>query len=1080
MKKYLPLLSIPALMALNSCMQEDIVKNGGQEVTAKVSITLPGNGAQSRTGDADASDTNDPENPVLTSNMRLFIFVYQGKKIVDVIERDVDFSTTNSFIEDIRLVTGQPYTIAAWADYDNETTPSYYNVNQDNGTVELIDTDKNSADIIDRKGNDTKNDAFFATIDKTLENNETISLTLKRPFGLVQVTTNDWSEGTVVNAGFRPEKYTCTISVPTKLTLRDGALGEKENVVFSGSISNTEESYTETSNKLSFDYIFANDKAQTVLDKFTTSYLKESEEICSYEFNSIPVQANYITNISGNVLTKNGKVDIKIEQAWNDGDITVIEEVKTASELAEIINNISADNNKEVVIKLSENIQLPELNKPFVTILGPNAGKNPNEPSQSLSRTTSTDNTNSGISGIIKISAGNIVLDGLDFNNASIVNNGKVENLTVRNCSFTNSAQDRNAPIYISGSNERSNNITVENNRFEDINVTNSSAVIIWYADNVTVRGNYIDGTNYHGIQFNSNNNILVEGNSIKNAPNCGIQVADYAEGKIIIKGNTLNECNTAYFTDNSKDYFGAIRVYSSKDGIKDIELEITNNTISANNGHRGIYVYNRKEINDIYVDNTPEEWTDKISENTITGFSIETEIGYPKVAASNGKYYSTIAEAIADLESGATILLSSATFDEVINIGKSDKVLTIVGQEGTKVKSCYLNGGNTTFENIEFYGQGMSAGSYSTVFAGGSATVNLKDCVVNVTEETNGRPVETAYNAAVNFTMEGCTITAGSAKNSYLNPVAKNGSLTIKNCTFVDKGLTAEFNIDANSAKVLPVIEGNNFGGNSVGFSYYADPTISDASGLDFVTKMFCNNILNNNTFTGSNKVKVTPLPWVSGVYFWVNTPFEFATGTVIYENSLTANIGDWNNATFENGETIINNGSFSKSGEYRSQWLGNWTQSLDIYIDNNTWQNGNYICLVSSATSTTGEHAGQDQDLAILKYEGKYLMKLTSSTSGSGWNGSYTNASDRKTVELESMNGWYTITWKYYRTDDGASKCNMFVTKESSSDKLNEFTFNIPQEIGLNRYIWLTSEESDPTKIMPLKVRNQKIVLD
>lgn len=114
------------------------------------------------------------------------------------------------------------------------------------------------------------------------------------------------------------------------------------------------------------------------------------------------------------------------------------------------------------------------------------------------------------------------------------------------------------------------------------------------------------------------------------------------------------------------------------------------------------------------------------------------------------------------------------------------------------------------------------------------------------------------------------------------------------------------------------------------------------------------------------------------------------------------------------------------------------------------------------------------------------KWLVKLTTSTSGSDWSNSYyengelINNTGANAVEQTQMSGWYTITWKYYRTEQGDSKCKIFLTKTDSETIINEFEFNIPQEIGLNRYIWPTSTESGSTTIMPMTIKNQKIILN
>lgn len=335
MKKYLSLLSIPALMTLNSCLQEDIVKNGGEEITAKVNITLPDNGVQSRVVTGPETDY---------SSMRLYLAIYYGDEIVKTIDKtEVNFSGTVT--EDIRLVAGKTYKIAAWVDFGD----NYYTITD--GIVALTDNQVT--------GNDSKNDAYYAfkedvTLDAT---NTTVSLNLKRPFGLVQVTTNDWAD--VV--GTKPTSYSTTMKVPTQLDLTTGTVSNPDNktVTFKGTITDG----NATPQLLSYDYILAGE-TKSPLQSFTVTYSngKATDDI-TYEFNNIPVQRNYITNVSGNILTKKGNLNVSVNNAWDE----VITIVTNGDELASAIENaqdgeiIKLDNNmdlKPVSYNLGEGVEV--------------------------------------------------------------------------------------------------------------------------------------------------------------------------------------------------------------------------------------------------------------------------------------------------------------------------------------------------------------------------------------------------------------------------------------------------------------------------------------------------------------------------------------------------------------------------------------------------------------------------------------------------------------------------------------------------------------------------------------------------
>lgn len=319
-------MSIPALMTLNSCMQEDIVKGNGEEVTANITLNLPGNGVQSRTN-GESSTTDAPT--ASTENMRLFISIFDGGKLIETIEEaSVSLTGEDPYNKPIRLLTGKTYKVVVWADYGD----TYYNYDDETATVSLKDYEV--------EGNQVKNDAYFIAKDITLTASENIDLTLTRPFGLVQVTTTDWNAAVVQNN--KPATYTTTISVPTELNLFDGTVDNVLDVTYTGKITNAE---TAEKNKLSFDYILAGAE-QSPLTSFTMDYNNaEGGDVSEYTFDNIPVKRNYITNITGNVLTKVGSLDISVNQAWNDTDLSAeivdITPAELATKLAEDMSSVT-------------------------------------------------------------------------------------------------------------------------------------------------------------------------------------------------------------------------------------------------------------------------------------------------------------------------------------------------------------------------------------------------------------------------------------------------------------------------------------------------------------------------------------------------------------------------------------------------------------------------------------------------------------------------------------------------------------------------------------------------------------------
>ncbi len=214
----------------------------------------------------------------------------------------------NSINFNVRLVTGLEYDIAAWADFGAD----YYTVSAAEGRVSMKLGEGNAI-----KGSDNKRDAYYGIVKAVSDVSEGISITLKRPFGLVKVVAQDYDEPTVGPLGLT--SYSTTINMPTALNLLDGNADTPENVVISASFADI------TTGELSYDYIFAT--AQKELITFNMDYKDvDGTTQVSYNFADIPLQRNYKTNISGNVFTKMGSVTVTIDQQWEGGYDHIIDE----------------------------------------------------------------------------------------------------------------------------------------------------------------------------------------------------------------------------------------------------------------------------------------------------------------------------------------------------------------------------------------------------------------------------------------------------------------------------------------------------------------------------------------------------------------------------------------------------------------------------------------------------------------------------------------------------------------------------------------------------------------------------------
>ncbi len=253
-----------------------------------------------------------------------------------------------------------------------------------------------------------------------------------------------------------------------------------------------------------------------------------------------------------------------------------------------------------------------------------------------------------------------------------------------------------------------------------------------------------------------------------------------------------------------------------------------------------------------------------------------------------NDKNYETIAAAYAVAVDGDVIELGAYTFDEcIVDVKNSTKSITISGVAGaTKVKSVNINfNTNIEFNNIEFFGLSTySAGSTLSVMSSASATFN--NCSVNLTETptmSSYRLVESSYNYGASLIFNGCTFQdngLSASSNLYLNPLKEGGVTEVNNCTFVDCSVSADITV-AGDTYYYPVISGNNFGDSP----FCTGDFKLSINELDVDTKLFFNDVINNNTFTGENKIKVTKLPYADyqGDAYYVNDLLFTITGGIM-----------------------------------------------------------------------------------------------------------------------------------------------------------------------------------------------------
>ena len=209
----------------------------------------------------------------------------------------------------LRLVAAQEYDFVFWADREG-----YYT------TTDLTAITRAK----EYTGNDDGFDAFFGALtDYTVNGTFAEEITLKRPFGQLNITTTDLAD--VPDANLRPTHVTVAFTaIPTTFDALTGTVDDAtEAVTYTAPVVNAD-------GELSVDYILANPEEASLAD-FTVTFLNGATTITTNDaFKSIPVRRNYRTNVSGNLLTKAGDFSVTVDPIFEEPAINDYPELRAA------------------------------------------------------------------------------------------------------------------------------------------------------------------------------------------------------------------------------------------------------------------------------------------------------------------------------------------------------------------------------------------------------------------------------------------------------------------------------------------------------------------------------------------------------------------------------------------------------------------------------------------------------------------------------------------------------------------------------------------------------------------------------
>ena len=357
MKRYLKTITAVVLAALTTaaCQKENFgdATPAGQEVDVTLDLLAPQIGTKSY-GDGTTAKT-------------VYVHVYQqdadgNLTYIEPATEGASLKTPSQSLTlnglkttySTRLVTGQTYTFVFWAQADK--APYTYDTDAKTITVNYASA----------KGNDESRDAFYNVLPNVkIEGAYTASVQLARPFAQLNFGAADYEEAKA--AGLTVTKAMVKLThAATSLNLLDGTTAGDKTVTFAKAALPENANLTAGGKDYKYvamDYVLVGKSAKTLSDVTLTLTATGTQSTTpEFTYSNVPLQANYRTNIVGNLFTSPAEVQIEITPGFGtpDNDVVVENVSSIAAANTAFANGATAVNVTNVLSIEDTNIVLPK------------------------------------------------------------------------------------------------------------------------------------------------------------------------------------------------------------------------------------------------------------------------------------------------------------------------------------------------------------------------------------------------------------------------------------------------------------------------------------------------------------------------------------------------------------------------------------------------------------------------------------------------------------------------------------------------------------------------------------------------
>ncbi|MBE6206598.1 MAG: hypothetical protein E7133_05970 [Rikenellaceae bacterium] len=728
MKKILLMAVVAFGMLATACSKDEVAQPVAEKSTVTFSVAAPELSTRAH-GDGESATA-------------LAYAVYNRADKALLFKGTATMSALKATVE-IPFVNGMTYDVLFWAEAPAPESP--YTVDWDAKTVGYT----NAAALV---SNSEDYDAFyyFLTGDELPEITGPVTKTvvLKRPFAQLNIATNDTAEA--AQSGLVVENV--AVEVTNAYTQFDLVTGNGVNA------SNTGVTFTSAPKQggtilssydlLAVNYLFTGGEKQLVNVKFTYTdgdTTTGGNAGRTAEYNSVPVQRNYRTNIIGSLLTSEGNFNIEIEEGFDGepGHKYEVVSVATAQELQNAVNSGAGEIILEDDIVLDGPIVFGTFTRAEVaeTIVRPFILDGNG---QTLTYNGS-DRAINVLTPDINLTIKNLTIDCIAPYCNRGINYATDGNLTLENVIIKgeNITYALNLP-------DPSDNATVVINNSK---ITGVIALNVWGANvKMDVTNSEItsvdkaDHENYAAIKLNNNGSSSAEGS-----------VINVVGGKVTALDENGNP--SAAVTNSTKT--GVINISDSTEVIGKVEKRVA-------------MVYWDGQ-NEFYSCETLEEALVSVVEHNADGVRLLADVEVSEIMVLNGSFVFDGNGKTLTSTAGRAINVSGAN-------GVTIKNLTIECS-GERAINIIQNATNVKIENVT-----ATAANYTVNVASSApnAVVDIKNSTLN------GLCTVNVASAGAEVTVDGCTVncndnntTVGEAYAAIsLNKDAENATITVTNTT--------------------------------------------------------------------------------------------------------------------------------------------------------------------------------------------------------------------------------------------------------------------------------------------------------